>query len=116
MLMPKTVQQYMKHLNKVFREKYEEVLSEMMEVMEERGAVRDKDTPIYLRRSPEENLGIAHGKVYRVESLLHQISQHGQVEHLLIKVVEECIDIANYVIFIAALCLLALEDVREAKQ
>lgn len=103
MLLPEDVMEFMKEQQIKFTELYSAMLSEMHEVATERGRVRDKDTPIFIRRSPEENLGIAHGKVYRVESLLAQVAAGAPNERLLKKVQEECIDIANYVLFIAVL-------------
>lgn len=110
MLFPKDVREQMERSQENFTASYLSILQKMQHVMEERGSVRDTDTPIYVRRSVGEQLGIAHGKFYRVQSCLDSLNHKAPRLDLLRKVIEECIDIANYVIFIAALCRLVLEQ------
>ncbi|MFA5526502.1 MAG: hypothetical protein WC992_06740 [Acholeplasmataceae bacterium] len=110
MLLPKRIQAVMEKANRDFVNEYAKIIFKMKEVMEERGAVRDRNTPIYIRRSPAENLGIAHGKVYRMESLLTELNYEEPQPEILRKLIEEAVDIANYVIFIAALAQLCLDE------
>ena len=90
--------------------RYERMVTKQTEIMYERGKDRDNESPIYFRRSPEMNLGVAQSKVYRIEALLTQMSVHSPAPALLKKIVEECLDASNYLLFIAVLCSIVLDE------
>ena len=96
-----------------FNRSYLEILEEMRRVMKERGQIRDTETPIYYRRSPEACLGLAVNKGLRIESLLGKLDREDPQREYLEGIVEECWDAANYMIFIAATCNLILKEFLE---
>lgn len=78
-----------------FRERYVTLLNYMQKVFLAKGVTRDVNSPIHHRQSPQSMLALAQAKGRRVERLL-ETEQYPAV-------IEECVDIANYVLFIAAL-------------
>lgn len=83
-----------------FTEAYVDLLEEMRRVYIAKAKVRDKGTPIHHRQSPLAMLGLAQGKGRRLEALL----EGGPEDFNLI--IEECVDVANYVLYIGALAIL----------
>ena len=86
-----------------FEATYIKLLENLLSVFQHRAATRDTDTPIHHRMSPQSMLALAQAKTRRVETLL---SSQGTFEEpgRLVKVIEECGDIANYCLYISALC------------
>jgi len=105
-----------KHAFEVVKERFNKVyvalLEKMYEISKEKGKVRDVGSPIHHRMSPISMLTLAQAKCRRIESLLSQPGWETKQERLE-KVVEECTDIANYALFIAALCSLLLTETEE---
>lgn len=97
---------------KAFGEAYAALLSEMATVAEAKGRTRDTGSPIHHRKSPSGMVSDIQSKSRRIESL---ISAHGWQDEpeALSKVVEECTDIANYSLFIAALAVLLGKEIEE---
>jgi len=100
-----------------FEQAFYDAQYEAVQTMLERGRDRDVDLPVHLRRSPEECLSMVKGKTYRVDSLLSEIYKHSGDEvgfyKLISKVYEETLDIVNYTLFVAAWCLLMLDDEKD---
>lgn len=86
-----------------FEATYIKLLENLLEVYRHKAATRDAATPIHHRMSPQTMLALAQAKTRRVETLL---SSSGTFEEAgrLVKVIEECGDIANYCLYISALC------------
>ena len=110
MLMPKNVRELMQSEQLKFTEVYRDTLKELNRIMIERGRDRDTETPIYIRRPPESNRSLAEGKLLRVQSLLAQLDSERPYTKDLRKLIEECVDIANYAIFIAVTCKMVLDE------
>ena len=91
------------------------MLDKQRALMEERGKDRDNDSPIYMRRSPGENYGVASSKMLRIRSLLSNLDRKRPQESILKKLIEECLDVCNYLLFIACLCSMVLEDQQEER-
>lgn len=115
MLFPKNVTEFMASERKKFSAYYVRLLDQQKEIMIEHGDDRDTETPLHIRRPPMENLSLAKGKVLRVQSLLMQIEQVGPTTYLLEKTIEECLDVANYIVFVATLCSMVLEEDSEVE-
>ena len=110
MLFPKKMRTLLTQEHKRFNRIYVGMLDKQKQVMLERGADRDNETPIYIRRSPGENYGVASSKMLRIRSLLSNLDRNRPQASVLKKLIEECIDVCNYLLFIAALCSMVLED------
>ncbi len=110
MLLPRNVRELMHAEQERFVRVYKEVLRDMNKIMTERGKDRDNETPIYVRRPPESNRSLAEGKLLRVQSLLSKLDTEDPDLPDLRKIVEECIDISNYAIFIAVTCTIVLNE------
>jgi len=93
---------------KKFLEAYRSALERMWQVFVEKGKVRD-NTPLHHRQSPSSQLGIAQAKCRRLDALLASPFWSQDVDTLS-KIIEECGDAANYLIFIAALCSMLQEE------
>ncbi len=87
-----------------FRIKCQEIRTMMAKVDAERGEVRDMNSPLHHRQPPQGMLALAKSKCSRLDRLL-DIS-HPDIP----QIVEECVDIANYAVFIAALYLMIMEE------
>jgi len=81
------------------------MLTEMRDVFENKAEIRDVSTPIHHRQSPETMLALAAGKCRRIEVLLETDRYEG--------LIEECVDVANYVLFIASLARLHQQDIED---
>lgn len=93
-----------------FEGEYTALLERMYSTFRKKGDTRDTGSPIHHRQSPISMLSIAQAKCRRIESIL---SRPGWEERRtsLEAVIEECVDVANYVLYLAALCsLLAKEE------
>lgn len=86
-----------------FEEKYTGLLQMMHDVFREKGRTRDTGSPLHHRQSPVGMLSIAQAKCRRIEALLSSEEQPWTGRHLA-DIIEECIDAANYLLYIAALC------------
>jgi len=84
---------------------YNWLLTEMKDIFENKAKVRDVSTPIHHRQSPETMLALAMGKCRRLESLLKTARYE--------EMIEECVDVANYVLFIASLARLHQQDIED---
>jgi hypothetical protein len=92
-----------------FEGAYLSLTNEMYTTFKAKGATRDTGAPIHHRMSPASMVALAQAKMRRIETLT---STAGWEENdgLLDKVVEECGDVANYNLFIAALCLMLQKE------
>lgn len=88
-----------------FEEVYSSLLQRMYDTFKEKGATRDTGAPIHHRSSPMQMLALAQAKMRRIETLISTGGWEEDVD-LCSKIVEECGDVANYNLYIAALCLL----------
>lgn len=100
--------------HKEFAAAYVDAVLELRRVYEERSAVRDVDTPLHHRKSPEECLGEMKSRCHRLNSLFAKGDLVENVDTLN-RVIEECSDIANYSLFISALCSMLLKERAEAE-
>ena len=91
-----------------FTKAYGELLQRMAAVADSKGEDRDTGSPIHHRMSPHDMLAILQAKSRRVESIL-SVSGWEKSDQLS-KVIEESVDIANYCLFIAALCSLLRKE------
>jgi len=90
-----------------FEGAYETLLNRMFNTFKKKGETRDTGSPLHHRQSPVGCLSVAQAKCRRIESLL---SFEGWETSLLPDIVEECVDAANYLLYIATLCrMLELE-------
>lgn len=94
-----------------FADEYSALLMRMYDTFIAKGKTRDAGSPIHHRQSPTSMLSIAQAKCRRVESIL---SRPGWEERqtALEDVIEECVDVANYVLYLASLCSLLEEEQR----
>jgi len=112
MLFPPSIKEAFKNQKQDFRVAYHQSLELMADKMKERGRARDSVSPLYYRRSPEGNLGMAQSKLIRTETLLGALDEENMTAEDMDAIIEEAIDAANYTIFIAALCLLVKEELQ----
>ena len=110
MLFPKNVRRMLATEHGRFIARYEQMLDKQKSIMFERGKDRDNESPIYFRRSPEMNLGVAQSKIHRIEALLTRLDVNKPAPAMLKKIIEECLDAANYLLFIAVLCSIVLSE------
>ena len=85
----------------VFEKEYTALLERMFNTFKEKGKTRDAGSPLHHRQSPIGMLSLAQAKCRRVESILSIDDWESQ---RLADLIEECTDVANYVLYIAALC------------
>ena len=112
MIYLKAEKQAFKVVKERFNAAYLALLEKMYEVSKAKGEVRDVGSPIHHRMSPISMLTLAQAKCRRIESLLSQPGWETKQERLE-KTIEECTDIANYALFIAALCSLLAAETEE---
>lgn len=94
---------------KEFTEEYTVLLERMFDTFKEKGKTRDTGSPLHHRQSPVGMLSIAQAKCRRTEALLSFEGWELSEKHLA-DIIEECVDAANYVLYIAVLCqMLRLE-------
>ena len=94
---------------KEFEEGYTALLERMFSIFQEKGKTRDVGSPLHHRQSPVGCLTIAQAKCRRVESILSFDSWELN-EKLLADLVEECVDTANYALYIATLAKMLQEE------
>jgi len=94
---------------KEFEEAYLALTNEMYSTFKEKGKTRDVGSPLHHRQSPVGCLSIAQAKCRRIESLL-SLDDWELDGKLLAGLVEECVDAANYVLYIAALSRMLQEE------
>lgn len=92
-----------------FEEAYTALLERMFNIFKEKGKTRDVGSPLHHRQSPVGCLSITQAKGRRIEALL-SLEEWEQNDKLLAAVIEECVDAANYVLYIAALCQMLQEE------
>ena len=110
MLFPQKMRTMLHKEHQRFNKIYGEMLDKQRAIMEARGSDRDNESPIYIRRSPGENYGVASSKMLRIRSLLTTLDRNNPQTSVLKKLIEECLDVCNYLLFIAVLCSMVLED------
>ena len=88
-----------------FTHQYTQLLHRMLDTFEKKGDVRDTGSPIHHRQSPNSMLSIAQAKCRRIESILSR-PEWEERRTSLEDVIEECVDVANYVLYLASLCSL----------
>ena len=86
-----------------FEEQYCILLQRMFDTFKAKGETRDIGAPIHHRMSPATMVALAQAKMRRIETLI-SAADWKEDDNLRNKVVEECGDVANYVLYIAALC------------
>jgi hypothetical protein len=96
----------------VFEDAYAALLEKMYDTFKEKGRTRDIGTPIHHRMSPAEMLGIAQAKGRRADSLLSVEGWELSSKHLA-SLVEESVDAANYLLYIAALCRMLQKEAKK---
>lgn len=84
---------------------YEALIKQMEYVYREKAEERDVDTPLHHRMSPLYMLSVIQAKCRRLDAMLTRPGWE-EDEHLRDRVVEECIDAANYALYISAFCWL----------
>lgn len=96
---------------KQFEEAYEACLEEAYATYKERGASRDLGSPFHHRQSPKMMLGTVKTKTHRVEA---NLSKEGWATdpRALARIIEESKDLANYALFISALCSMLKEETK----
>lgn len=87
----------------VFADAYMALLEKMFDTFTEKGKTRDVGSPLHHRQSPVSCLSITQAKGRRIEALL-SLEGWERNDKRLADVIEECVDAANYVLYIAALC------------
>ena len=92
-----------------FNGAYKHLLQEMYNVYEAKGETRDTQTPIHHRMAPVTMIALAQAKLRRVETIVSQPDWEND-KTLCEKVIEECGDVANYSLYVAALCLMLLKE------
>jgi len=92
-----------------FTAAYTRTLQSMHRIFVERGAVRDETTPVHHRMAPTDQLGVVKAKISRLKSYLAQPAWERDAG-LVGEVLEEALDAANYLVYIAALCSMLLEE------
>jgi len=97
---------------KKFADLYEYLLEQMFKTFKEKGAVRDAVTPIHYRLSPRDMLALIKAKSRRIEALMSS-ADYARNSKRLASTVEECIDVANYSLYIATICELLLAEESE---
>lgn len=116
MLLPKATKQRLADEKADYSICFDKVLKLMARVMEERGDKRDADTPVFYRRTPEGNLSMAEGKIRRARTILGAIETDDPTKALLEDLLEEAMDGANYLAFVAALCVYMIDEIESDKR
>ena len=90
---------------------YATLIEEMQVIAVERGVRLDKDTPLHHRMEPAALCHEVLKKGRRVRSMLGQKGWEDS-EELLLKTIEECTDIGNFALYLAATANLFLCELR----
>jgi len=94
---------------KEFEEAYTALLEMMYSIFKKKGETRDVGSPLHHRQSPIGMLSTAQAKCRRAESIMSFDGWELNDKHLA-DIIEECVDTANYVLYIAALCEMLGEE------
>lgn len=97
---------------KEFEEAYTTLLEEMFSIFKKKGKTRDVGSPLHHRQPPVGMLSIAQAKGRRTEALLSLVDWESNSEHLA-ALIEESVDAANYLLYIAALCLMLQKEIKK---
>ena len=97
-------------VKKEFDDAYKALLEQAYLTFEGKGTVRDTGSPIHHRMSPLNMLSLIQAKGRRIESTL-SLEGWGERGASRARIVEECTDIANYALFIAALATMLEKEV-----
>lgn len=97
-----------------FTNAYKELLDKMYRVYVERGKQRDIGSPLHHRQGPATLLAYAGTKVRRVETMLSFNGWETDIE-MLEGLMEEAVDGANYLLYLASLCALLLDEKKEVR-
>jgi len=108
MIYTKKEQEQFKLTKARFAKLFTGLLETMLATYERKGQKRDVGSPIHHRQSPSTMLAIAQAKTRRIESILSQPAWERE-KSMREAVIEECVDAANYMLYIGALCLLLEE-------
>ena len=95
-----------------FQDAYLSLTNEMYTTFKTKGATRDTGAPIHHRISPASMVALAQAKMRRIETIISAADWKDDND-LHNKIVEECCDVANYSLFIAALCLMLQEEAKK---
>ena len=88
-----------------FAQAFRDALGSMWDTFQAKAKTRDVGSPLHHRYAPRRNLEVAQAKARRIESLT-SVQGWERDPEALAAVLEECYDAANYLMFIAALCLM----------
>lgn len=88
-----------------FEAAFTAALEDIFTRFKSKGALRDAGSPIHHRQTPSFQLGVIQAKCHRVNAALEQPGWEHDAK-LRAVVIEEAGDIANYALYIAALCLM----------
>jgi len=92
-----------------FEEAYVSLLERALNIYQANAATRDVGSPIHHRQSPMSMLSLAQAKCRRIEARISDNNWERNKATIPL-VIEECVDVTNYVLYIAALCLLLLQE------
>lgn len=95
-----------------FREAFETLLENAKTVVAVKGISRDRGSPVHHRMNPMTMLALAQAKGRRIEALMTDGRIWWRDQSQLDKIIEECSDASNYLLFIAALCTMLEEENR----
>lgn len=112
MLFPPSIKEAFATQKQDFRLAFHHALELMGKTMQDRGRARDTVSPLFYRRSPEGNLGMAQSKLIRTETLLNTLDEANMTVEDMDAIIEEALDAANYTVFIAALCLMVRKELQ----
>ena len=90
---------------------YGDMITQMQELAAERGERLDMDTPLHHRMEPS---ALCHEVLKKGRRTRSMVGQEGweDSEELLLKTIEECTDIANFALYLAATTHLFLCELR----
>lgn len=97
---------------KEFEEQFYALLERMLSTFKAKGETRDTGSPIHHRMSPATMIALAQAKMRRIETIISTVDWENDI-NLRSKVIEECGDVANYNLFVAALCLLLAKETKK---
>lgn len=92
-----------------FAHQYTQLLQRMLDTFERKGETRDTGSPIHHRMPLTTMIALAQAKCRRIESILSRPGWEERPTYLE-DVIEECVDVANYVLYLASLCSLLEEE------
>lgn len=108
MLYLKREQEAFEQTQTEFKVAYAALLDRVRKIYGEKSKIRD-DTPIHHRRSPTDMVAMASAKCRRVDSIISMAGWERDPAALK-RVIEETLDGANYLLFLAALAKMLGEE------